>query len=145
MNDLKEINVFFHYDSDVVDQDTKQMKVKVPKNGLYYWTAHNISIKFPDGYTPDTYNGYICVCGFQLSQSGIIKVSGKSGTRTGILFPLREPGSVNPKCKTYNKVYLNEDDQFKITYVDKDLKIVEVDRIVMTFHCVSNIKYMYID
>lgn len=141
-------NHFIHYDSDVVDAETKTMKIRVPFDGWYYWSAHNISIEYPDDYEPDEYNAYLCTSGFKKNQKGIVIVStAENGGKTinGALYPMREPADQFPKCKVYNKIFLSQEDFFMVSLVDKNLDTVDMNRIAITFHISSDLRLIYID
>ena len=140
----RDFNKFIHYDSDLVCDDSYEMKVA--HDGWYYIGLHNISIEFPDGYNPDQYGGYIMISDLEIAQSGSILISGdEDRKRHGVLIPLNKPGSTHPQCKVYTKVNLHSHDFINIKYAEKDGTIKDVDRIVVTLHIVSNLRYMYVD
>ncbi len=141
----KLVNMLFHYDSDVVNQEDKTMIIKVPHDGEYYWSAHNISLKYPDTYVPDQLSGYLYVTEFSEDQVGIVSLAGIAKRIKGLLFPLREPANQFPKCKVYNKVFLHRGDQFIVQFVDKNLDVIIMDRIVVAFHCVNDLELLYIN
>jgi len=142
----KNFDIFVHYDTDVIPaEDNGIIKLRFPKDGFYYMTLHSISLKFPDGYTPDQYNGFLRMCSLKESQKGIIKIGGLDGKYNFVYFPLYKPSDPNPKCKIYNKFQLHVDDSINLTYRDKFGKYVPMDRIVATVHITNNIKLLYVD
>ena len=142
----RDFDEYVQYDSDIIPtEDNGIAVIKIPEDGIYYVSLHNIGLKFPDAYTPDIYAGYLRICSTQEKQKGIIQIAGLKDKQAGVYFPLREPGTSTPKCKIYNRFFFRVEDSVKFTFRDKNLDKVTMDRIVVTIHIVSNLRNMYID
>jgi len=136
-----DLDLFFHYDSDV----ESTMIIKTPRSGEYYLTAHNIGLTFSQGTVPDKFTGYLCVTDTKIDQTGMVHATGKYNRKIGgVLFPICRPQDPTPKCKVYNRIRLEKNDQIKVVFICKDLITVSTDRIVVDFHCVENYKKLYI-
>lgn len=140
-------DIYVHYDTDVTP-DVDIMGVQFQRAGYSWWTAHNICIRYKDGYVPDPYSGFLVISGMCNAQPGSVSVCGgsKAGRRQdGIFFPLREPADDFPKCKVYNRIQVEKSDRFEVKYADAQGEFVDVDRIVVTFHVSDDIRRIYID
>lgn len=146
INSIKsDFNRFLHYDTSLLEDD-RIADIEVSETGWYYMTLHNISLDFQDGYTPDQYSGYLRFCSTKNAQTGLTTVTGQiTKNDRGVIFPLREPSTNHPKCKTYNRFYLEKHDTIRITYMHSDLSLQVIDRIVVTLHITNSLKTVYLD
>lgn len=142
----KDYDAFISYDTKTVNCEMNCAQIKLPREDWYYVAIHDISLKFADDYEPDEFTGYLIIYGMKNSmQTGILEVGGNVKSTKGVLFPMKEPAEQFPKCKIYNRLFMQPDDKYIIGFADKFLNIIPMERIRVNLHLATNLRTLYID
>lgn len=132
----RHFDFFYHYDSAAPPVINGTMNILVPKDGPYWVSFTNLTVTIANGNTPDAHSGFLMVTGMTSNQGGICNPGYPKLTK--VLFPLTNPTSGSPVCKTYNKLLLQSSDSITLSYGDNNMVMVPTTRIVATMHISSS-------
>lgn len=127
-------DIFVFYDSRNPLLSDGHLTVNTPNQNWYWMSLQSIILEFPNGYTPDTYAGFLGVHGLEDSLISSSTYIGPFQTRGKLLFPLQNPGDTNPTCKIYNRLRINRSDTIKVSYYDNTMTEVAMTTITLTMH-----------
>jgi hypothetical protein len=125
---------YFSYDtSQLTNTIDNTMAIKVTRDGIYDIQILNIAVTFNGGYTPDPLICYLALNGTQETQYGLVTVAGGNKTsQSGVLFPILNPVGFY-QTSIINKISLAKNDSINWTFINGDLTVAEVQRLVVVF------------
>lgn len=137
----EDFDYFYHYDSASAALDSGKLPIILPRDGVYWISLTNISLAFADDQVPDQHSGFLVVSETEERQKLSVSYTGQSAANK-LIFPLTDPSSTKPLSKTYGKILLRTNDQFSVSYYDKNLSKLTMDRIVVSLHVSSSSDYI---
>lgn len=136
MSSQTEIEFSIQYDSQspVLDAGKVQIALPIGKTTTFKIYLSGVVLVFADGYVPSTLIGYIAVSGTEAIQAGMTCLMNGIPTRGKLIFPVVNPASIYVKPSVSNRIILEPDDTFKLTFLDETMTEVTLARLIATVH-----------